>query len=429
MHLLLPTLYGEVCYRRFGCLDAPPVGGQTARWIPEVDSAELLFSHFLPRDEPVVVRGSSLLGRSVGRWSPDYIAKHAHGTVVHTFRSPNRYFSYYVPGIAGNPGGYPFEPPTDSADMTIPEAVARAHSQRRACLPAPAGSAASQWCSLYAFADGATFRDMVATGQLAEDRGTWDGELYEQIKKGAEWAGPAFGLGMALIFGQENSTMTAHYDSHSNVLSQVFGEKEVVIWAPEETDKMYPFPNQHSCARQSMVHVDNPDLVAHPRYKLTHPLRTVLQPGDFIFLPAGWWHHLRSVSHLSTSVAWWHDTLRPNPYSAPSELGDLLWRRGGTIRFSQTVWTHVETLVGRHVGPKAVDAVMAALGNMRKLVVPGFQQAFEEVRDFLLWVHKNNPEQAGKYMNRMVAGRFGVDHERFARTWYLRPDVPVVDTV
>ena len=46
----------------------------------------------------------------------------------------------------------------------------------------------------------------------------------------------------------------------------------------------------------------NPDLAEYPLYAKTTPIKFVLQPGETLFIPSGWWHTARSLTP-SISVA------------------------------------------------------------------------------------------------------------------------------
>jgi ribosomal protein L16 Arg81 hydroxylase len=43
-----------------------------------------------------------------------------------------------------------------------------------------------------------------------------------------------------------------------------------------------------------------PDLGRHPKFARTRQFDIVMEPGEALFLPVGWWHH---VTALSTSVS------------------------------------------------------------------------------------------------------------------------------
>ena len=103
-----------------------------------------------------------------------------------------------------------------------------------------------------------------------------------------------------------------HYDVwHMHAfLSQIYGEKEVVLFAPG--DGRYLYPRDGRYANQSRVdNVDHPDLERFPLFVRAQPWRTTLGPGDTLFIPSGWWHTTRMVSmsimvsiNTANSVNW-----------------------------------------------------------------------------------------------------------------------------
>jgi histone arginine demethylase JMJD6 len=94
-----------------------------------------------------------------------------------------------------------------------------------------------------------------------------------------------------------------HYDVwHMHAfLSQIHGEKEVVLFAPE--DGRYLYPRDGRYANHSMVDdIDHPDLERFPLFVRAQPWRCTLGPGDTLFIPSGWWHTTRMVG-LSIMVS------------------------------------------------------------------------------------------------------------------------------
>lgn len=38
-----------------------------------------------------------------------------------------------------------------------------------------------------------------------------------------------------------------------------------------------------------------------------HPIHVALGPGDTLYLPAGWWHHVRQSEETTIALNWWYD--------------------------------------------------------------------------------------------------------------------------
>ena len=163
--------------------------------------------------------------------------------------------------------------------------------------------------------------------------------------------------------GPANTISPAHTDPHHNILVQVFGRKYARLFAPKETTSMYAMGcdeagedagtsgagvNMQNTSQvdvgafvdfaQSSSAIDpstaqashsieepNGDLGAeiltphHRRRQLTNQfprfaeacengryMEAVLQPGECLYIPRGWWHYVRSLD-VSASVSFWWD--------------------------------------------------------------------------------------------------------------------------
>jgi hypothetical protein len=69
-----------------------------------------------------------------------------------------------------------------------------------------------------------------------------------------------------------------------------------------------------------LVDPEAPDLERFPRAAeaMRHALTAELKPGDAIYIPHMWWHHVRSLDALSVLVNyWWDEAPEPQPGLAP----------------------------------------------------------------------------------------------------------------
>ncbi|MFT4153769.1 cupin-like domain-containing protein [Parafilimonas sp.] len=104
-----------------------------------------------------------------------------------------------------------------------------------------------------------------------------------------------------LFFGGAGSSVRYHYDidmSHV-LLTQLEGEKEVWLFAPEQSVWLYRIPfNFHG-----LVNLQKPEAQKYPGVKYLSGLKCTLQKGDTVFIPACYWHYIQyttggySVSH------------------------------------------------------------------------------------------------------------------------------------
>ncbi|MCU0565281.1 MAG: cupin-like domain-containing protein [Oculatellaceae cyanobacterium Prado106] len=101
-----------------------------------------------------------------------------------------------------------------------------------------------------------------------------------------------------------NHLEQVHYDASDGTLVQLQGQKRVVLFPPSQLYNLYPSPLwkhlRHGLnvrAGQSYVYIEHPDFTAFPRFQqaLKHRYEVLLNPGDLLFLPVGWWHEVTTV--------------------------------------------------------------------------------------------------------------------------------------
>ena len=73
------------------------------------------------------------------------------------------------------------------------------------------------------------------------------------------------------------------------------GRKRLLLVAPDETRFMYRSRKFDQGTTLSQVDADHVDLERFPLYARATPIEVVLHPGQMLFIPRGWWHHVRSL--------------------------------------------------------------------------------------------------------------------------------------
>ena len=89
-----------------------------------------------------------------------------------------------------------------------------------------------------------------------------------------------------------NTTSSAHFDTHENLLLQVDGRKEVLLWHPNETANLYM--DHHAKFGLSPINVDRVDLERFPSLANATTYLANISAGDAVYIPDGWWHVIRS---------------------------------------------------------------------------------------------------------------------------------------
>ena len=95
-----------------------------------------------------------------------------------------------------------------------------------------------------------------------------------------------------LWMSQGNTTSSLHFDTHDNLLLQVDGDKEVLLWHPNESAKLYM--DFHDKFGLSPINVDRVDLERFPEVANAATIVANLSAGDAVYIPDGWWHVVRS---------------------------------------------------------------------------------------------------------------------------------------
>ena len=103
--------------------------------------------------------------------------------------------------------------------------------------------------------------------------------------------------------------VAAHYDPSENIACCVAGSRRFTLFPPEQVANLYigPFETTPAGAAISMVDFNQPDYEKYPRFKIAEAasLQTELQPGDAIYIPYLWWHHVSSLESVNALVNYW----------------------------------------------------------------------------------------------------------------------------
>jgi hypothetical protein len=116
-----------------------------------------------------------------------------------------------------------------------------------------------------------------------------------------------------------------HFDNADNLFGQVYGKKKALMVSPVYSKFLYPFTDNPS---KSQVDPDAPDFIRHPKSARIEVWSCELEPGDGLFMPRGWWHHI-TAEDISISVNCWHgDSLSEMEYMRLFLAGGMpvLWR-------------------------------------------------------------------------------------------------------
>ncbi|MBO9558146.1 MAG: cupin-like domain-containing protein [Caulobacter sp.] len=119
------------------------------------------------------------------------------------------------------------------------------------------------------------------------------------------------------------TTVQTHHDLSDNLACVVGGRRRFTLFPPDQVANLYIGPLDFTPAGRpiSMVSLEAPDLERYPRFAqaLAFALVAELEPGDAIFIPALWWHHVQALGALNLLVNYWWsraDALAGSPFDA-----------------------------------------------------------------------------------------------------------------
>ncbi|WP_054119148.1 cupin-like domain-containing protein [Porphyrobacter sp. AAP60] len=109
-----------------------------------------------------------------------------------------------------------------------------------------------------------------------------------------------------------NATQVAtHFDLSDNIAVVAAGRRRFTLFPPEATPDLYVGPLNITLAGQpvSMVDPQAPDHARYPRYAQAESLAQFadLEPGDAIYIPTLWWHHVAASAPINVLVNYWHN--------------------------------------------------------------------------------------------------------------------------
>ena len=135
----------------------------------------------------------------------------------------------------------------------------------------------------------------------------WDDALFDRERLDG---------GSTLWFGPAGTVTPLHHDSTNILFCQIYGRKRVTLISPWETELLHQ-------ARGFYSHLDlehsSADATLEQMGVARHQVE--LQPGEALFIPAGWWHHVKALDiSITFSLL---NFQRPNNYG---------WYRPGSLK-------------------------------------------------------------------------------------------------
>lgn len=111
----------------------------------------------------------------------------------------------------------------------------------------------------------------------------------------------------------------AHIDESHNIACSVVGKRRFTLFPPEQAPNLYlgPIDFNPTGSPISMVSLHEPDFQRYPKFREALAAAQVadLEPGDAVFVPAAWWHHVESLEKRNVLVNYWWKSSAGSPFA------------------------------------------------------------------------------------------------------------------
>ena len=369
---------------------------QPLRQVPRCAHGSKAAMALMEQRKPVIITQSPLVAKVAGKWRLDYLRANLSDVPCTVYASHTRHFRYW--DDEKNTAGFAFPESMHTQKLTM---SIEAFSEKLRSATATDGSGAAA----AAAEDAGELRHYLQTAlvegvgsELAADFAGLDWDALLAIQRRLGWDDLSSNL---LLVGQMGNTTPAHYDEQQNLFAQLGacdcpralpwchachrrqrparaawsssrpvardllhmdhcpclpdadGRKRVVLFSPADFGSLYPFPVHHPCDRQSQVDLYAADLTRFPRFPEARPLQAILEPGELLYIPQYWWHHIENLSDECVSLNFWFkDQSKPQKVTLPlSEHQHLAMRR------------NIEKMIAAELGPKAAQAALPLLAK------------------------------------------------------------------
>lgn len=109
-----------------------------------------------------------------------------------------------------------------------------------------------------------------------------------------------------LWIGPAGTVSAVHFDLAHNLFAQVAGRKRFTLFEPAQSPLLHYPDYEQSGVQFCGIDVEQPDLARYPRFKAARPRVVEIGPGEMLFLPHSWWHHVRSLEPSISLSTWWY---------------------------------------------------------------------------------------------------------------------------
>ncbi|ELX13738.1 transcription factor jumonji JmjC domain-containing protein [Janthinobacterium sp. HH01] len=108
---------------------------------------------------------------------------------------------------------------------------------------------------------------------------------------------PRFWLGPA------GTVTPLHCDYDDNIFAQIWGTKRIFLAPPHHDEFLYP-NEANAILFGSPFDPEAPDFEKFPLARQATTIEVIVNPGDMLYVPAGWYHQVRALTFSLSSNRW-----------------------------------------------------------------------------------------------------------------------------
>lgn len=103
--------------------------------------------------------------------------------------------------------------------------------------------------------------------------------------------------------GPAGTVTPLHCDYDDNIFAQIWGRKRIFLSPPHHDAFLYPNP-ANAILFGSPFDPEAPDFDAFPLARQATMIEVIVEPGDMLYVPAGWYHQVRALTFSLSSNRW-----------------------------------------------------------------------------------------------------------------------------
>jgi hypothetical protein len=103
--------------------------------------------------------------------------------------------------------------------------------------------------------------------------------------------------------GPAGTVTPLHCDYDDNIFAQIWGDKRIILSPPHHHDLLYA-KQANGLLYGSPFDPEAPDFERFPLARQALMIECVVQAGDMLYVPAGWYHQVRSLTFSLSANRW-----------------------------------------------------------------------------------------------------------------------------